>query len=764
MPKKCLCVKSTVVAMLAVFATNSGAQLSTDFSELLEFEPTITDSPHARAGEAVAAGDFDNDGKTDMVIVAPGSGLDFALGGATIFWGREDPANNPATFTEPVQILTTDFGEVFPEVAATSADFNLDGRDDFVLGAPHQGDMFNEGFPSRAGWVYVIRTPETRNDIEGEVFTQNDLLEAPAAAEGNMFGHALAAGDFNCDARPDLAIGIPGQNVGGISGAGAVAVVYGTDDAQGLGLTSDQFWHQDAAGIPGSAEEGDAFAWSLAAGDFDTNGCDDLAVGVRNESIGDEFLAGAVNVIYGSLDGLTSENAQLWSQDSDGIPGQAELVDQFGSSLVVGDFNGDGADDLAVGARQEAIGEVADAGAVIVIYGASSFGLVSAGSQFFSQATMDIGGEPEQYDYFGAALTAGDFAEDGADDLVIGVPGEDLSTGDVQNGGLIHILQGRPASGITTQTSQIFTQNTSGIAGMPGTNNEFGFALAAGDFDGNAKADLIVGVPGAQDGTDAGSAIVLFGRESSSADITASQTLVEPNTQVTLNWTSLGISCSGSWTGLSLDANGSDVVTVAHDTAYELTCTGALGQIIKDSVLVRTLALPVTNLQSQFMQVPEGDPVQLEWESNHAERCEPSWEGGVFGAIGQDDPVILGDTTYTITCSNALGSDAASVQVSVIPDPDITLTSSDSLVAPGSSFTITWTTMHADSCSAPWANPPVGINGSAQIDVPEDAAINTYDSYSITCRNATGISSATVLVAVIAAEDLGELLFFSSFE
>ena len=117
----------------------------------------------------------------------------------------------------------------------------------------------------------------------------------------DFFGTAVAAGDFNGDGYRDLAIGVPGQEVGtviGTEGAGSVHVVYGT--AAGLTSDGDQYWTQDSDGIAGAAETNDLFGEALAAGDFNGDGFDDLVIGVRWEDIGTVEEAGAVHVIYGS--------------------------------------------------------------------------------------------------------------------------------------------------------------------------------------------------------------------------------------------------------------------------------------------------------------------------------------------------------------------------------------------------------------------------------------------------------------------------------
>ena len=343
------------------------------------------------------------------------------------------------------------------------------------------------------------------------------LSSVGSAFASGMEPMAKGTCDFNNDGYFDSAIGAPSEDLGTEADAGVVHVIYGSNF--GLSSNGDQLWHQNAAGVSGTAETGDLFGSALACGDFDGDGYDDLAVGVPGESHSSETNAGEVQVFYGGRSGLTYLGNQLWNQDSSGILDQADDLDRFGSVLEAGDFNGDGRDDLAVGVMAETFPVVIDgeddsiksAGAVNVIYGSSS-GLTSTGNQFFEQGAGGISGVKEDRDLFGAALAAGDFNKDGFEDLAVGAPTEHL--GSIRDAGAVIVIYGA-ASGLSS-SDQLWSQDSSGIAGVAEANDRLGASLAAGDFDGDGYADLAMGAPGEAVGSldDAGAVNIIYGGNS----------------------------------------------------------------------------------------------------------------------------------------------------------------------------------------------------------------------------------------------------------
>jgi hypothetical protein len=257
-----------------------------------------------------------------------------------------------------------------------------------------------------------------------------------------------------------------------------------------------------------------------------------LAVGVRGEDVGAIADSGAVNVVYGSPSGLSATFApiadQIWVQGDLGLSIE-EIGDYFGATLAAGDFDGDGRDDLAIGAPFEGVGAVADAGAVSVVYG-SGLGLVAAGARFLTE-NLATPADAEEFDYFGESLAAEDFDGDGYDDLAIGTPGEDLDAGGpVNDAGTVSIVRGSSAGLPAAIAWTLDRRDATGIA-APGDG--FGSELAAGRFDGGATADLVVGASGVTVAgeEEAGAAYVFSGRPGAAPlfDLELSQDGVVPD-------------------------------------------------------------------------------------------------------------------------------------------------------------------------------------------------------------------------------------------
>ncbi|MBN1207809.1 MAG: FG-GAP repeat protein [Myxococcaceae bacterium] len=294
---------------------------------------------------------------------------------------------------------------------------------------------------------------------------------------GDSFGQSIAVGDFNRDGYDDFAVGAPGDVGRSGSSKGAIYIFRGS----ATGITP---WQRlDQGGMSDSDGGRLGLGWSLASGDFDGDGFDDLAAGSPTESSGDILESGAVYTYKGGPGGLSA-----WlrlDQEFKGPNGIAlggnETRDYFGWSLTVGDFDGNLKDDLAVGAPSESPGDQPNSGVVFLFDGTANW--------LVPRKVLDqrpLGGN-ESGDRFGESLAVGDFNHDDFHDLAVGAPLE--APGGDPSSGAVFVFHGSLGS---LSPWKVLTQ-----AGLDQneSDDQFGYSLAAGDLDGDRMDDLAVGAP-----------------------------------------------------------------------------------------------------------------------------------------------------------------------------------------------------------------------------------------------------------------------------
>jgi hypothetical protein len=428
-------------------------------------------------GSTMASGDFDRDGHADLAVGAAKDSIDVVefAGAVNVLYGsrRGLKVEGNQRLSQATLPGSPEARDAFGANLA-AADFDGDGYADLAIGVP--GEDFDPDAGS--GIVQIVYGGPDGLTATGSTTVSRASTGAPAETAA-WFGSVLAAGDVDGDGDADLAIHVSGR-CGPVlcRDGGSVAVVPGGPD--GLTGAGTVYWNQDSPGILDEGEGEDAFGWALEIGDFDGDGFGDLAVGVINEEVtGDPeveppYGQGAVAILRGSATGLSAEGNQRWDLDTAGIPGLPRVLDRFGSSLAAGDFDGDGADDLAIGAPFKEVGKAFTAGVVVVLYGSIGDGLTAAGAQRWTQASPGVASAPEDYDEFGTSLAAADYGRSGRDDLAIGAPGE--AVGKVWRAGMVHVLWGR-STGLDAAHADDWSQDSPGVPGRPERYDSFGASL-----------------------------------------------------------------------------------------------------------------------------------------------------------------------------------------------------------------------------------------------------------------------------------------------
>ena len=450
-------------------------------------------------GWSVAAlGDLDRDGIQDIAVGATGDDAR-ATDAGTVHIVRLDAIAPSGDGTmravlklsaDSAVLPTMDSGDRFGTSAAVLGDLNSDGVPDLAVGA----DRDDSGGTDR-GAVYVALM-HADGSIDEITKIASGAGGGPALSDGDYFGSSVAAvGDLDGDGIPDIAVGAYGADTAvasptaGATGADRGALYLVLLNADGTAKSTSVINDRTARGP--DLDDSDWFGYSVAGiGDMDGDGTDDLAAGAPND--------GAVYVLFMNSDRTIKSTARVISLLS-------TASDYFGSSVAsVGDVDGDGTGDLAVGAVRDAVrapgSPRAQAHGAVHVLSMNSDGTVKIYSKIDAQTpglSLSAGSE------FGSSLAAvGDLDGDGVPDLAAGAESND---GPANNSGTLHLLL--LDSGGTLKSSSDIGRAAGGIP-SPGAGHEFGSSVASmGDLDGDGSADLVVGAKSAGIG---GDAYVLF--------------------------------------------------------------------------------------------------------------------------------------------------------------------------------------------------------------------------------------------------------------
>jgi Ca2+-binding RTX toxin-like protein len=490
------------------------------------------------AGISVSsAGDINGDGFDDVIVGAfRGADGGFDAGAAYVVFGGADGFGTLDGSGRSLIDLATlvpgsgfviqgDAYDLAGRSVSSAGDVNGDGFDDLIVGAP-DGDYYH----LHAGEAYVVfGGDDSLGTADGTGRSVLDLgTLAPADGfiiQGDMARDLTgvsvsSAGDINGDGFDDLIVGAPYGNEGGIRAGEAYVVFggadgFGTVDATGRSVI-DLTTLVPASGfvIQGDTEFDHAGFSAASAGDVNGDGFDDLIVGAPNGN--GDYAAGEAYVVFGApngfgtVDGIGRSVIDLTTLASTaGFVIQGDAAGDFTGTSVssAGDVNGDGFDDLIIGAPAFGYGDPRAGEAYVVFGGAGSFGTTDSSGRAVIDLTTLIPAEgfiikgDAAYDNAGRSVSsAGDVNGDGFDDLIVGAYYS--SDGGFHAGDAYVVFGGADGFGTVDGTGRsvidlatlappdgfiIQGDNASDLTGIS--------VSSAGDVNGDGFDDLIVGAP-----------------------------------------------------------------------------------------------------------------------------------------------------------------------------------------------------------------------------------------------------------------------------
>jgi len=542
-----------------------------------------------------------------------------------------------------------DATDIFGNACAALGDLDDDGVTDLAVGAVFDDDG---GASQGAVWILFLNADGTVKATQKISETAGGL--GAVLDPGDFFGRAVAGlGDLDGDGVEDLAVGAERDD--DLADRGAVWILFLNTDGT---VKASQKISPTAGGFGGTLDSLDFFGGSLAfLGDLDGDGVGDLAVGAYGDDDGGS-AQGAMWILFLDTDG-TVQASQKISETVGGFGGVLDVGDSFGySSAPVGDLDGDGVTDLAVGAHHDDDGGI-DQGAVWILF-LNTDGTVKA-SQKISETVGGFGGPLAGSDQFGVSISdVGDLDSDGVTDLAVGANFDD-DGGSAQGAVWILFLD----TDGTVQAEQKISETTGGLTGPLDPNDAFGVSVAGlGDFDGDGASELAVGAE-RDDGAfgDQGAVYVLFleGIPDTTAPVLScpGDFAVEctgPATVVTFTVTATD----------DLDPSPSVVCTPPSGSVFPMGVTtvscfatdasGNSSFCVFDVTVEDTLPPVVTCPSDATIECTNPGGEVVTYDPSATDVCDPA--PGVVAVPPSGSVFALGTTTVTVTATDASGNAA----------------------------------------------------------------------------------------------------------
>lgn len=382
------------------------------------------------------------------------------------------------------------------------ADVNGDGRDDLIVGAPFPEGILKDRGTREEAYVIFGRDhfPKSADLSQADV-----IFYRRGAVHSSRFGHSVTTGDVNGDGIQDMIFGAPhaaGKNK--IFRAGQVYVVYGRKNLAGSWDISKNA-DLTISGSEVSAEAG----FAVASGDVNADGIADIILGSPGANRENQVMAGQVHVIFGRKNLPRSLSlSHSWDMRLTGIDGSFEFFREFGrapdragSALATGDINGDGIDDLIIGApfANGPENERSGAGEVYVVHGSRK---LKRSIDLATEATSTLWGAIKG-NHAGFSLAAEDVNGDGKDDILIGAGDPVFNKNKNWQVGA-YLVFGRKRLprqiDLRQNADRVFKDSHKKeaprlIAGKTKINYLRGYSVGMGDLNGDGLADVLIGTP-----------------------------------------------------------------------------------------------------------------------------------------------------------------------------------------------------------------------------------------------------------------------------